>query len=120
MRSVSARPFAEPWPERPAAKRQKREKWRLRKRGAMRSVPARPFAEPWPERAVAKRPPQKGRDPCCVAMARRSLPASHQTPETTYGPAGGGSSSGGSSGGAVVVVVPGTVVVVVVVVFLDR
>ncbi len=27
IRSMSARPFAEPWPERPAAQRQEREKW---------------------------------------------------------------------------------------------
>ena len=54
IRSLSARPFAEPWPERPAAKRRKRENGRLRRQGAMRSVSASTFAEPWPERVVAK------------------------------------------------------------------
>ncbi len=46
--------FAEPWPERPAAKRQERET-----RGsamAIRSLVKRAsFAEPWPERPAAKR-----------------------------------------------------------------
>jgi len=96
MRSVSARQFAEPWPERPAAKRREREKWLAPQTGRLRSV------SPWPGGASQ---------------------ASHQTPETTYGSSSGSSgSSGGSSDGpgTVVVVVSGTVVVVVVVVFLDR
>ncbi len=70
---MSANLFAEPWPERPAAKRQEREKQRLRKSGAIRSVSANPFAELWPERAVAKSgengAPHVGRDPVSADKA---------------------------------------------------
>jgi len=48
------RPFAEPWPERPAAKRQERKKWRSANRARSGLCRRRPFAEPWPERPAAK------------------------------------------------------------------
>ena len=53
------RPFAEPWPKRPAAKRQERRKWRSAKRARSGLCRRRPFAEPWPERPAAKRQERK-------------------------------------------------------------
>ena len=67
---------AEPWPERPAAKRHERKNWRSAKGAAIWSLSARRFAEPWPERPAAKRHEREkwrsakmGSDPVCVGKA---------------------------------------------------